>query len=157
MAVKLRTTEASETFRALITTLGRVERILADEMETETGMQLERYGILMLLAQAESGTMRPSELADSLPLTRSGTTRLIDRLVRDGLVERRSYHTDRRGSLVSLTPAGEQAFREAGRVHLRGIDEHVGSHLSRADMKELRRLLTKLTDAVERGALSPTV
>ncbi len=107
-------------------------RRVAAEMETETGMPLERYGILMMLGQAEDGMMRPSELADSLPITRSGTTRLVDRLEHDGLVERRSCDTDRRGNLVALTAEGERIFRKAGRVHLRGIDEHVGSHLTGA-------------------------
>lgn len=147
MALQLRTTEASETFRALIAAFTHVERLLAAEMETETGMPLERYGILMVLAQAEDGMMRPSELANSLPLTRSGTTRLVDRLERDGLVERLSCDTDRRGNLVALTAEGERIFRKAGRVHLRGIDEHVGSHLTGGEMKELRRILTKLVES----------
>lgn len=154
MAVKLRTTEASETFRALMTAYVRVNGILTDEMDIKTGMSLERYGILLMLSQADDGTMRPSELADLLPLTRSGTTRLVDRLERDGLVERRSCPTDRRGNLVALTPEGERAFRKAGRVHLRGIDEHIGSHLSGDEMAELRRILTKLADSVGGDALA---
>ncbi len=113
-------------------------------------MSLEWYGILLMLSQAEDGVMRPSELADVLPLTRSGTTRLVDRLERDGLVERRSCDTDRRGNFVRLTPRGEKIFRKAGRVHLRGIDQHIGSHLTRDEMKELRRILTKLADSVAR-------
>lgn len=144
MALRLRTTEASETFRALWAAVSHLNEILAREMEAEAGMSLERYGILLGLAQAEHGAMRPSELADRLPLTRSGTTRLVDRLVADGLVERRSLDTDGRGSLVALTPEGERSFRKAGRVHLRGIDEHVGSHLTSDEMQELRNILRKL-------------
>lgn len=149
MAAQLRTTEASETWRALITSFSQVEGVLANEMEAETGMAMERYGILLMLAQAEDGAMRPSDLAAALPITRSGTTRLVDRLARDGLVERRSCDTDRRGNIIVLTSEGERIFREAGRVHLRGIDEHVGSHLTRGEMKELRRILTKLADSAK--------
>jgi DNA-binding MarR family transcriptional regulator len=145
MAVNLRTTDASETFRALMTAVTRVNAILADEMEVEIGMSLERYGILLMLSQAEDGAMRPSELADGLPLTRSGTTRLVDRFERDGLIERRSCPTDRRGNLVALTSEGERAFRKAGRVHLRGIDEHVGSHLTGGELAQLAKLLEKLS------------
>lgn len=148
MALKLKTTEASETFRALMTAYVQVNGILTHEMDVATGMSLERYRILLMLSQAEDTAMRPSELADSLPITRSGTTRLIDRLERDGLVERRSCPTDRRGNLVALTPEGETAFRRAGRVHLRGIDEHVGLRLTGDEMAELRRILTKLADSV---------
>ena len=146
MAIELRTTEASATWRALITAFSRLEGILAAEMKAETGMALERYGILLMLAQAEDGAMRPSDLAEALPITRSGTTRLVDRLEQDGLVERRSYESDRRGNLILLTRKGREIFREAGRVHLRGIDEHIGSRLTKDEMDELRRLLAKLTD-----------
>ena len=150
MPVQLRTTEGSATWRALITAFSQVEGILAREMEEETGMAMERYGILLMLAQAEDGSMRPSDLADALPITRSGTTRLVDRLERDGLVERRSCETDRRGNLVQLTPEGASSFRQAGRVHLRGIDEHVGSNLTADELKELRRILLKLSSNVGR-------
>ena len=150
MPIELRTTEASETWRALITAFSRLEGILAAEMEAETGMAMERYGILLMLAQAEDGAMRPSDLADALPITRSGTTRLVDRLEQDGLVERRSFESDRRGNLILLTREGHKIFREAGRVHLRGIDEHIGSQLTKDEMDELRRLLAKLTDSPER-------
>ncbi len=93
--------------------------------------------------------MRPSDLADALPITRSGTTRLVDRLEQDGLVERRSCESDRRGNLILLTREGHEIFREAGRVHLRGIDEHIGSQLTEDDMAQLRRLLAKLTGSHE--------
>lgn len=149
MPVRLRTTEASETWRALLTAFTRVSAILADEMETEVALSLERYEILLMLSQAPHGAMRPSELAERRRLSRSGATRLIDRLERDGLVERRSCGTDRRGSLVTLTPEGEQTFRTAGRVHLRGIEEHVGAHLTTDQLAELGRILTKLADGIE--------
>ncbi len=144
MGVQLRSTEASRTWGALINAFSRIEGILSSEMQDQTDMPLERYGILLMLAQAEEGTMRPSDLADALPITRSGTTRLVDRLERDGLVERRQCETDRRGNVIALTDKGEASFREAGRVHLRGIDEHVGGSLAAAELRELRRLLEKL-------------
>lgn len=151
MSVTLKSTEASEAFRSLITTYKLVEGILADEMMASSGISLERYAILMMLAQAEGGVIRPSELAEGLPLTRSGTTRLVDRLESDGLVERRSCETDRRGNLLALTEEGEKLFVQAGRVHLRGIDQHIGSHLTRDDMRELRRILAKLAAGVDDG------
>ncbi len=54
---------------------------------------------------------------------------------------------DHCGNLVSLTRAGETAFRPAGRIHIEGIDRHVGAHLDTHEMAELRRLLTKLVDS----------
>lgn len=154
MAVKLRSTEASETWRTIITAFTRVNGVLAEEMSTETEVSLEWYSILLMLTQAEGGAMRPSDLADSVGLSRSATTRLVDRLERDGLVERTTCPTDRRGSFVSLTGAGEKMFKKAGRIHLRGIEEHVGSPLTAEEMADLRRILTKLADSVGGQALA---
>lgn len=154
MAVKLRTTDASETWRTIITAFTRVNSVLAQEMSAETDVSLEWYGILLMLTQAEGGAMRPSDLADGIGLSRSATTRLVDRLERDGLVERTTCPTDRRGSYVILTAKGEETFKGAGRVHLRGIDQHVGSHLSSSEMADLRRILTKLADGVGGDALA---
>lgn len=144
MPVRLRTSEASETWRSLLVAFTTVNGILADELYAETGLRLEWYEILLMLSQAPDCAMRPSELADNRHLSRSGATRLIDRMEREGLVERRACETDGRGNLVTLTPSGEEMFRKAGRVHLRGIEEHVGTHFAPGDMARLRQGLTKL-------------
>lgn len=155
MAVKMRVTDATETYTMLRTTLARLHDVLAREMEDETAMPFERYSILLTLARAEDGALRPSDLAEVLPITRSGVTRLIDRLERDGIVERRSCATDGRGNFVALTPPGEKVFRQAGRVHLRGIDEHLGSKLTPDEMAELRRIMTKLAAGIDAADSGP--
>ena len=98
--------------------------------------------------------MRPSDLADVIGLSRSATTRLVDRLEARGLVERRACGSDRRGTFVGLTPSGEEVFKRAGRIHLRGIDEHVGSYLSEDELAQLGSLLAKLAEGVGGEALS---
>ena len=92
--------------------------------------------------------------ASSLLADDDGIDRLIDRLERSGLVERRVCGSDRRGTYVSLTPRGQDVFKKAGRVHLRGIDEHVGSHLTHDELAQLTALLGKLADRVGGEALS---
>lgn len=154
MAVELKKTQASEAWRAMMTSFTRINRILAIEMGEETEISLDWYSTLLMLSQAESGIMRPSDLADQVGLSRSATTRLIDRLENEALVERLACETDRRGTFVGLTPLGEERFRRAGRVHLRGIDEHVGTHLTSGELNRLKDLLTKLADGVEGEALS---
>ena len=152
--VKIRTTPASDAWRNVLTAFTRVNAVLAREMEAETPISLEWYAILLMLAQSADAAMRPSDLADQIGLSRSATTRLVDRLESDGLVERRACESDRRGTFVLLTPRGEAVFVEAGRVHLRGIGEHVGSHLTSDEMADLRRILTKLAAGVEGEALA---
>lgn len=148
MAIPLRTTEATEVFQLLQATLARLRDTLDAELVTEAALPLERYRILLMLARAEDGTVRPSDLAAMFRLTASGVSRLIDRLVADGLLERRTHPLDRRGTVLAMTSEGEAVFRRAGRVHLRGINEHVGAVLTKAEMGELRRILVKLGDGL---------
>lgn len=154
MPVELKVTPAAEAWQAMMTAFTRVNHVLATEMAAETQLTLDWYGILLMLSQAEHGVMQPSEVADQIGLSRSATTRLVDRLERDGLVERRACNTDGRGTFITLTPEGEKRFRQAGRVHLRGIDEHVGTHLTATELSQLKGLLTELADRVEGDALS---
>ena len=149
MAIPLRTTEATEVFHLLQLTLSQLRDTLDAELVTEVGLPLERYRILLVLARSEDGTVRPADLAAMFKLTPSGVSRLIDRLVADELVERRTHPVDRRCTLIAMTTEGEAAFRQAGRVHLRGINEHVGSVLTKVEMGELRRMLTKLGDSLD--------
>jgi len=137
-----------------MTAYTRISRKLAIEMEAENELPLEWYPVLLMLSQAELGSLRPSELAEQMGLSRSATTRLIDRLESGGLVERSACASDRRGTFVTLTPEGEQKFLTAGRTHLRGIDEHVGTHLTDSELSQLTTLLMKLADGVEGEALS---
>lgn len=114
-------------------------------MEQEFGLPIERYEILLMLYEAGGDGMRPSEIAQRRRLSRSGATRLIDRLERDGLVDRRACGDDRRGSVVSLTQTGRKTFTAAGRLHIDGIERHVGARLTPAEMIEVQRILSKLS------------
>lgn len=148
MALRFRVTEATETYGLLRSTFTQIHDLLAREMEDETGLPFDRYSILLMLAQADGEELRPSDLADVLPITPSGVTRLIDRLERDGVVERRECAADGRGTVVALTAHGEEVFRRAGRVHLRGINRHIGTILTSEEMTELRRIMTQLAAGI---------
>jgi DNA-binding MarR family transcriptional regulator len=85
-----------------------------------------------------------TELADRVLLSRSGLTRLIDRLERERLVERAACPNDARGTHAVLTEAGLERLREAAPVHLRGVSEHVTSRLTQEELGQLRELMLKL-------------
>jgi DNA-binding MarR family transcriptional regulator len=92
------------------------------------------------------------ELADRLFLSRSGLTRLIDRLVKAGLVEREICESDRRGFNASLTDEGRRRFDAARPTHLRGVREHFLSRLNGEDLDNLAAAWSKLgTEPVETG------
>ncbi|TML38127.1 MAG: MarR family transcriptional regulator [Actinobacteria bacterium] len=79
---------------------------LEDDLRREHGLPLSSYEVLLFLSRAPGRRLRMHELAESVLLTPSGITRLVDRLEGEGLVSRESCPTDRRGSFVVLTEAG---------------------------------------------------
>jgi DNA-binding MarR family transcriptional regulator len=98
------------------------------------------------------------ELANSILLSQSGVSRLVDRMERAGLVERTSCATDGRGTFAHLTTSGRDALRKAAPTHLRGIDEHFLSHLSRKETAALRSAMAKIVSAnarIEAGLTQP--
>jgi DNA-binding MarR family transcriptional regulator len=133
-----------DAWRAFLRAHARVIRTLERELQDEERLALTDYDVLVQLARAEDRRMRMSELADGLLLSRSGATRLIDRLVADGLVERVICDTDRRGQWASLTDAGLERLRRATPVHLRGVAEHFLDRLSDDDIAAMERMLIPL-------------
>lgn len=115
----------------------RVISELDCELEREHGLPLVSYEVLLYLANAPDHALRMGELADRLLLSRSGLTRLVDRLAARGLVERHSCDLDRRGTYARLTDAGLALFREARPTHLRGVREHFLDHIPERDLRRL--------------------
>ena len=124
----------------------RVTRELERELQGEQELSLADYDVLYQLAVAESRQLRMSELADRLLLSRSGVTRLVDRLEANGLVERSSCATDRRGLWAQLTDAGHQRLSDAAPTHLRGVCEHFLDRIPEGELEQLRQTLERVTD-----------
>ena len=114
--------------------------IVADldaELEREHGLPLTSYEVLMYLADAPAGKLRMGELADRLLLSRSGITRLVDRLVRQGLIERERCEDDGRGYYARLTPLGRETLAAARPAHLAGVRRRF---LDRLDPRQIDAL-----------------
>lgn len=109
---------------------------LDSELERDHGLPLTSYEVLMYLADG-GGKLRMGELADRLLLSRSGITRLVDRLERQGLVTRERCTDDGRGFFALLTDAGRRKLAAARPAHLAGVREHF---LSRLDPQQLDQL-----------------
>ena len=131
---------------ALIT--GRFRRDLAG-----AGLSLEQFDVLVHLAWAPSATLPLHELTASMvvadALSRTGITRLLDRMERDGLITRMVSATDRRRFDVSLTPPGRQRFEQAWPGHADGIGRYFVQPLTPRDVGDLARILDRLIQANE--------
>ena len=135
-------------WRAFLTAHSVVTKRLDDELQAETGLSLYEYSALLQLAEADGRRKRMSELADGILLTRSGVTRLVDRLERDGLVERSQCASDGRGSEAVLTEAGLARLRAASTVHLRGIDAYYLSRVPPEDQEAVGRVMADIVEGV---------
>lgn len=118
------------------------------ELEEAVGMPLQWYEVLLWLYRAPEHRMRMQELVDATLFTPSGLTRLIDRLVEHKLVRREKCPTDLRGTYATLTEYGEACFREAGPLHLKGIQQHFGRHLTDDEADAVAEGLGRIVSAL---------
>ena len=102
-------------WRGLLRTHARVLAELDAELEPAHGLAVPEYEVLLVLTQNGDKHLRMSELADAALLTRSGMTRLVDRLERQGLVRRERCAADGRGTYAVITPEGAARFARPGR------------------------------------------
>jgi DNA-binding MarR family transcriptional regulator len=133
-------------WRMFLTAHARMLRNLETELVAEQQLSLVSYDVLVQLAEAPRRRLRMAELADRVLLSRSGVTRLVDRLERAGLVARHRVDTDGRGVIAELTPDGLERLRTAAATHLAGIARHFVAHLKPAELIQLTDLCTRLAD-----------
>lgn len=138
------TSREIQAFVRLVRASVAVTRELSSQLSADHGLSINAYEALLTLARAPDSRMRRVDLANSLLLTASGVTRLLDGLERDGFVGREHCETDRRVSYASLTKAGRDKLREADRTHTRQIRELMGEHFEDGELTQLADLLARL-------------
>lgn len=124
-------------WKGMLVTHARTIALLDTELRERHGLTLPEYEVLMNLTDADAGRLRMSELADGVLLSRSGITRVVDRLERRELVGRSQAGDDGRGLFAVLTPEGRRLVGQARRTHLAGVRRLFTSHLSAAEMAAL--------------------
>lgn len=122
-------------------------RELSAELVAEHGLTLNDYEVLLHLARAPERRMRRVDLAESVLLTASGITRLLEGLERSGFVERVHCDSDRRVVYAKLTEAGLEKLRQASRTHIAGIEELFVGRFSDEERTTLSALLSRLPAA----------
>lgn len=131
-------------WRSFLIAHATITRRLEAELLSEEDLSLASYDVLVQLAEAPQRRLRMTELAGAVLLSRSGLTRLVDRLTRDGLVRREACEDDARGTFAVLTPQGLDRLRKAAIVHLRGIEVHMTGRLDEDELRVLTALLGRL-------------
>jgi MarR family transcriptional regulator, 2-MHQ and catechol-resistance regulon repressor len=123
----------------------RLQRSAGEAMEEQSGIPLAFYEVMVRIRRSEAGRLTMSEVANETVYSSGGMTRLIDRMVDAGFVERVDCPTDRRTVFVALTDAGIAQLEQATEVHLDQLDRLLSSRLSCDERTQLRDMLVKLT------------
>ena len=139
-------------WRRFVETHAAIVRRLDEDLRAQSGLTLSSFEVLFELVRAPGNRLRMAELAERLLFTRSGVTRLVDRLERDGFVARNDCVHDGRGVYAILTQAGFDTFEAAAAPHIDGVRRLFFDRLDGWD-DVLRRLLHQL--APEKHAKTP--
>jgi DNA-binding MarR family transcriptional regulator len=138
------TDEGVALFGLLLETHARLERQLGHALEAAVGVPLPWFEVLLRVSRAEDGFLSMSELAEQTVYSTGGTTRLIDRIAAQDLVERIACPNDRRAVHVKLTPQGERVLAGALEAHAAHLEQYVTSKLTDEERTSLEAVLRKL-------------
>ena len=139
-------------WRGMLRVHAALTKALDAQLEAEHGLPLSSYEVLHFLAEAPGQKLRMSELAEKILLSRSGLTRLVDRLERDGLLCRQSCDHDARGAFAKLTPAGSGRLRLARATHRAGVRALFLDHLSPGELEALGAVWARVLPGAEAAA-----
>jgi len=136
-----------EAWRRYYVSFWRIFAAIEADLQAAGLPSLSWYDALYELYLAPDRHLRMSELARSALLSRSGLTRLVDKLEKEKLIERKSCPKDGRVQHAILTEKGVALLRQMWPVYRAGIAKNFAAHLTEAEAKEFARLMTKIVAA----------
>jgi len=143
-------------WRGMLRMHSALVKALDAELIAAYDLPLSSYEVLITLQAAPDRRLRMAELADSVLLSRSGMTRLVDRLERDGLLERDTCSDDGRGTFAVLTDEGEALLRRARATHLEGVRTRFLDHFGEEDLERMARWWDRVLPGAAGLDLSPS-
>lgn len=143
--------ETLAAWRGLLFTQAMVAAALEDDMLEQHGLPITWFDILGRLKRSDQQRLRMHELEEMSVFTRSGLTRLADRLEEAGLVRRERSAQDRRGVYLAITDAGLARINEVWDDHESSIQEHFGRYLDSDDARAIRKATEKVLEGFNRS------
>lgn len=135
---------AEQAWRGLLRARTCLAKRFDAELEHRHGLPISSYEVLHHLAEVQDGRMRMRDLAERAQLSRSGLTRLADRLEREGLLHRCSCDHDARGAYACLTDAGRERLSDARRTQLAIVREHFQARFSEQELRAMAGLWERI-------------
>ena len=138
-------------WRGLLRAHACLAKRLDAELDRAHGLPMTSYEVLHHLDEALGGRMRMRDLADQAQLSRSGLTRLVDRLEREELLVRCSCEHDARGSYACLTERGRERLEDARVTQLAVVREHFFSRFSELELSLLAGMCERIAPCNDNG------
>lgn len=142
---KTLTSDQLAAWRGLLTVQSVTVSQIEERLDAEKLPPLGWYDVLFALHEQPEKRLRMADLASAVLLSRSGLTRLVDRLESEGLLRREACATDKRGWNVCLTDAGTETLRRIWPVYRAGISDFFVRHLTEEEVTLLNGIFTKIT------------
>lgn len=142
-------------WRTFITAHATIVDLIEHDLAEAGQLPLSSYDVLLALVEAPNRRLRMHELAQAVVLSRSGLTRLVDRLEKEGLLRRDRSGPDRRATYAVLTVKGFRAFRRAWPVYAQGIGRHFAQHLTPQEISALTEIFERVFAAHQRARAAP--
>jgi DNA-binding MarR family transcriptional regulator len=136
-------TDPRQGWSRLVRVHAGIARSLDGRLSADHDLTINEYNCLLLLERAEDRRMRRVDIAETMVLSPSGITRMLDRLERAGLVEKAKCSSDARVTYAVLTDEGRSRLKAAGKSHDAVVEEMVGA-LPERDLKRLAEILERL-------------
>jgi DNA-binding MarR family transcriptional regulator len=140
-----------DAWRTLIRLMIQLPRAVDEDLTARGGISLTNYVVLMALSEAPSRSLRMGDLAEAASVSPSRMTRIVQAMVRDGLVTRHTAKGDARSSVAKITPSGMRRLRAAWPAHVQGVRALVFDHLDPAEVADLHRVATRMLWALGRS------
>ena len=137
LAEEDRSDAGQRAWRGLLRAHACLSKRLDTALDQAHGLPLSSYEVLDRLEDSSGGRMRMCDLAEQAQLSRSGLTRLVDRLEREQLLERCSCEQDARGSFACLTVGGRERLEAARVTHMAVVREQFFSRFSETELRML--------------------
>ncbi len=131
---------------ALLQTHAALVPVLDKRLQSETGLSLSWYDVLLELAAAPERRLRMSDLGERVVLSRTRVSRLVEDLIAAGLVSREHNPADARSAYAVLTANGLARYRQAAPAYLKAIDQHFAEQLSDSELETIARALGRVLD-----------
>ena len=147
---RLLTVSRLNAWGAFLTAHKALETILSRELESACGLPLTWFDALAQLRMAPAQRLTMTQLASALLFSKSGLTRLIDRMEEAGLVKRLARPGDRRSLHIALADAGEKKYRQALPIHLDHVKRHFAAYIEDGEAAAVESALMRMANAVRR-------